>query len=324
MNSRKLFRTFLILIIAGAAVSGFADAASQKYAQTSLNRALVTYTAARTLNGVVSVAQGTEVALEPGGVGVVLTPGQVLDPINDLIERFSSVMLVAASSLGLQIILLKVTSAWGVTALLIIALAVWFASIWSPKLQDSRLMAAILKIALLLTFVRFAVPMVVICTNFMFSTFLLTEHDTAAAALEGATAKIEEINVQYETPNGETEPLQTDGEEVAEDTSNYIKNLIASVEASLPSFKEYVSRIGDSTKELASSVADWFDSMSVGDRMTLLKQSAAEATNHIVNLIVIFVLQTIIFPLGFLWIFIETLKTGATRTISAIGSQDRN
>ena len=95
MNSKKLIRTVLILIVAGAAVTGFADATSRDYAQKSLSRALVTYAAARTLNGVVSVAQGTEIALEPGGVGVVLTPGQVLDPINDLVERFSSVMLVA-------------------------------------------------------------------------------------------------------------------------------------------------------------------------------------------------------------------------------------
>jgi hypothetical protein len=323
MNTRKLLRTFLILLIAGAALSGLADVASQNYAQKSLNRALVTYTAARTLNGVVSVAQGTEVALEPGGVGVVLTPGQVLDPINDLIERFSSVMLVAASSLGLQIILLKVTSAWGVTALLTIALAVWLISIWSPKLQDSKYLSLTLKTVLLLVFLRFAVPLVVICTNFMFSTFLLTEHDTAAAALEGATAKIEEVSVQYETADAEKEVLPTDSDAVAEETGNYIKDLIASVEAGLPSFKEYVSRIGDSTKELASSVADWFDSMSVGDRMTQLKQSAAEATSHIISLIVIFVLQTIIFPLGFLWIFIEALKAAAARTISAIGAQGR-
>ena len=39
-----------------------------------LKRALATYAAARALNAVISVAQGTEVALEPGGVGVVLAP----------------------------------------------------------------------------------------------------------------------------------------------------------------------------------------------------------------------------------------------------------
>ena len=107
MDSNRLLRTFLILIVAGAAISGTVDTASQEYAEQSLNRALVTFGAARALNGVISVAQGTEVALEPGGIGIIMTPGQILDPINDLIERFSSVMLVAASSLGLQIVLLE-------------------------------------------------------------------------------------------------------------------------------------------------------------------------------------------------------------------------
>lgn len=316
MDFRKLVHTLLILAVAGVAVAGLADSASRDFAQKSLSRALVTYAAARTLNGVVSVAQGTEVALEPGGVGVVLTPGQVLDPINDLIERFSSVMLVAASSLGLQIILLKITSTWVVTALLIGALAVWLALIWLPKFQDSKYVASITNVALLFVFVRFAVPIVVICTNFMFSTFLLDEHDTAAAALDGTSAKIEQINAQTDAQEGEGARLQAGQAEEGEETGDYVKDLIASGE-------EYISRIGDSTKELAAGVTDWFGKMSVADRMAELKASATEATGHIIDLIVIFVLQTILFPLGFLWVLIEVLKATATRTISRIGSQER-
>ncbi len=320
MNSKKLLRTLLIVIVAVAAVSGLTDTTSQDIAQKSLSRALVTFAAARTLNGVVSVAQGTEVALEPGGVGVVLTPGQVLDPINDLIERFSSVMLVAASSLGLQIILLKITSAWAVTALLVVALAIWLLLMWSPTFRDSRYRSLILNASLLLVFVRFAVPLVIICTNFMFNAFLLTEHDQAAAALEGASAKIEEISVQYEAPGGDAAPAQPGDAEAAAASGARKKGFIASFDVSISDFKEYVSRMGDSTRELASGVADWFDTMSVGDRMAELKASASDATGHIIDLIVIFVLQTILFPIAFLWIFVEALKAMASRTISAAGS----
>ncbi len=314
MDSGKLIRTVLILIIASAAVTGFVDASSRDYAQDSLGRALVTYAAARTLNGVVSVAQGTEVALEPGGVGVVLTPGQVLDPINDLIERFSSVMLVAASSLGLQILLLKITSAWGVTALLMVAMAGWLVLIWSPRFRDSKYTALITYSALALVFVRFAVPIVVVCTNLIFSTFLLAEHDTAAAALNVTSERIEQISKQSEPPDkdeGQSQAVPAEGEE---EPGGYIKDLFASGE-------EYVSRLGDSTRELASGAADWFNTINVGDRMAQLKASATEATGHIIDLIVIFVLQTILFPIAFLWIFVEVLKAAAARTISAIGTQ---
>lgn len=293
MDSKKLLRTVLIVVIAGAALSGTTDSVSEQYAEQALTRALATFTVARTLNGVISVAQGTEVAVEPGGVGVILTPGQVLDPVNDLIERFSSVMLVAASSLGLQLVLLKITSSWVVTALLIVALSVWLVAVWSQRVQSNKHVALALRFSLMLIFVRFAIPVVIICTNLLFSTFLQADQETAKAALEGTSAKIEEINVGFDP---ETRPDE------------------GSENMDIP------SRIKRSTQEWLSSVGDWFGSIGVGARIEQLKVSASEATSHIVSLIAIFVLQTILFPLGFLWIFVEILKSAATRSISAIGT----
>ena len=77
-------------------------------------RAFITFALARTLNGVISAVQGTKLALQPAGVGVTLTPGEVLDPVNDLIERFSWIMMAATLSLGVQQVLLEVAQWWGV------------------------------------------------------------------------------------------------------------------------------------------------------------------------------------------------------------------
>ncbi|MCU0929027.1 MAG: hypothetical protein MUE62_07545, partial [Burkholderiaceae bacterium] len=52
------------------------DAAAERQVDAGLKRALATFAAARALNALISVAQGTEVALEPAGVGVTFTPGQ--------------------------------------------------------------------------------------------------------------------------------------------------------------------------------------------------------------------------------------------------------
>ena len=76
-------------------------------------RALVTFALARTLNGLISAVQGTEIALQPAGVGITLTPGEILDPLNDLVERFSWIMLGASISLGVQQVLLDVGQWWG-------------------------------------------------------------------------------------------------------------------------------------------------------------------------------------------------------------------
>ena len=81
-----------------------------------LKRSLVSFASARALNAVISVVQGTEVVVHPLGVGITLALGQVLDPINDLAEQFSSIMLLASVAFGIQKLLLTVASNWAVSA----------------------------------------------------------------------------------------------------------------------------------------------------------------------------------------------------------------
>lgn len=319
MNPTKLLRTVLIVIIVGVATSGVIDHVSKDHAEQALKRALTTYAIARTLNGVISVAQGTEVALEPGGVGVIMTPGQLLDPVNDLVERFSSVMLVAASSLGLQIVLLEISSWIGITILLVVALSIWLAAMWSERLKSNRYVALILRLTFMLAFVRFAVPIVIICTNIVFGTFLLEKHDSATAELQKTSAQVEDLNSQHEKASipDDTGP---DGEDQSPDQSSAtVLDRLRSAYDNLPDSEDIGPKLRRSAKEMYADVSGWFGEISVSGRMAQLEESATKATGHIVNLIVIFVLQTIIFPLGFLWIFVEVLKAAATRTISAIG-----
>ena len=53
--------------------------------------------------------------------------------------------------------------------------------------------------------------------------------------------------------------------------------------------------------------------MNIGDQLGSLRDRVSNASEHIINLIVIFVLQTIILPLVFLWLFVELLKVIAAR-----------
>jgi hypothetical protein len=80
------------------------------------------------LNAVISVAQGTDVAIEPAGVGVKFSPGEILDPINDLVEKFSTLMLFASISFGIQKILITLGGHWVVSAALSGAAILW--SVW--------------------------------------------------------------------------------------------------------------------------------------------------------------------------------------------------
>ncbi len=280
---KKITWTLLAILVAGLALSGFADAVSDDYADEAFKRALVTFAVARTLNGVISVAQGTEVAVEPGGVGVNFTVGQILDPINDLVEQFSSVMLVATSSLGLQIILLDMTGWWGVTVALALAALLLVGSTWWVGVKPAIKTFAI-RAFLVAAFLRFALPILIIGTNLVFGAFLEEEHDAATAVLEATSTEIEVLN----QPDTTAVPKRGDG-----------------------SFIERLGEMWDSSLE----------SLDVSGRIQRLKDSASSASEQIVNLIVIFVLQTIILPLAFLWLFVEGLKAIAGRA-TRFTSQD--
>lgn len=276
LNRRKAVWSGLAVLAVVTVLSGLIDDTSRRYASEAFTRALVTFAVARTLNGVISVAQGTEVAIEPGGVGVNFSVGQVLDPINDLVERFSAVMLVATSSLGLQNVLLRMTMWWGTSLALVLVAASALVVLWWRKLDDSRLRPVVMQLLLLTVFLRFAVPILVIGSNLVFDTFLAAEQAAATEALEATRTDIEQINENVPTSASNTE------------NQSVIERLGSMLDSSL-------------------------ESMNISDRLTRLRDRVSNASEHIINLIVIFVLQTIILPLVFLWMFIELLKMLAAR-----------
>lgn len=276
---RKILWTVLALLTAALALTGFADDVSDDYADEAFKRALVTFAIARTLNGVISVAQGTEVAVEPGGVGVNFTVGQILDPINDLIEQFSSVMLVATSSLGLQNILLNMTSWWGVTAFLVLAGLVLLVTTWWPGGMKAATNSVAVRLFLVAAFMRFALPILIVGTHVVFNAFLESEHDAATAVLEATSTEIEDFNQQEAAPG-----------------------------------------VGGDESSLMDRLGEMWDSsvrqLNVSGRIERLKESASNASEQIINLIVIFILQTIILPLAFLWLVVNGLKAIASRATS--------
>ena len=76
----------------------------------------VVYATARGIHAAVSVVQGTEL----DALVATITIGEILDPLNDLVERFSAVLLAALGSLALQKILLDIISSSRFSYLLVV------------------------------------------------------------------------------------------------------------------------------------------------------------------------------------------------------------
>ncbi len=105
---------------------------------------------------------------------------------------FSTVLLVATSSIGLQSVLLRITAWWGLTLALILSSGFALLALWQPKLGVTRIAIRILLITI---FLRFAVPALVIVTTLIFNQFLAEDQVAATAALETTRDQIEEIRI---------------------------------------------------------------------------------------------------------------------------------
>lgn len=255
---RPAGRVLAILAVAAMVVCawlGPLEAAANRQIDAGLKRALVSFAVARTLNAIISVAQGTEVSLQPLGVGVNLTIGQVLDPVNDVIEQFSSLMLVASVAFGIQKVLVGIGAHW-VVSLLLTAIAAWWAVLFWRRQPAPPLVAQALVVMLML---RFAIPVATIGSDVVFQQFLARDYAASQQALDRTAVQVDKEN---------------------------------------PAAAAAAERKG-----LLEKIKDWAGSQGTAwkGRFDGLKQAAEQATEHVIRLMVIFILQTLVLPIAMLW-----------------------
>ncbi len=193
----------LIALLALVACAWLAplDEAATPVIESGLKRALASFAAARALNAAISVAQGTEVAVAPGGLGMTLTPGQALDPVNDLVEQFATLMLSASVAFGVQRTLVAIGGVW-VMSLLLTGAAIAWAS-WHVRGEPAPGWLTRILVALIL--VRFAVPIATLGSDFAFQRFLADDYEAAQAGIEESAGALPMVaGREPEAPADET------------------------------------------------------------------------------------------------------------------------
>ena len=272
---RRMLLTISLSAAVGLAWHGWLDTTALDASRVNLKQALAIAAIARGFNGVVSVAQGTEVAVQPVGVGVTLTLGEVLDPINDLIERFSSLALVASVSLAAQRFVGEILANSWLSAALTAAIVVYLALIWLPTpLPRIRQFIGQLVAALLVA--RFIVAGTLVFTHFIDTQFLAQRQADAMANLTAIGAQAEQI-VQTRQSTAEQSPE--------------------------PQPQGFFSRTFSTTKDQLERLwASSTGTLDVQQRLQTLRIQVEQGVEDIINLIVIFVLQTLVLPISGAWL----------------------
>jgi len=103
LNGREnILVTCSVIIIIAIAWLGIVDAPVETHINDSIVSAAAIYAISRGINAVLSLLQSVDISI----VVASFSPGELLDPINDMIERFSEVMTYALASLAMQKILI--------------------------------------------------------------------------------------------------------------------------------------------------------------------------------------------------------------------------
>ncbi len=277
---RRAALTAGLLLVALLSVLPVLDQQAARNYETLFQRAIVPFALARTLNGVISAVQGTEVALQPAGVGVTLTPGEILDPINDLVERFSWIMLGATVSLGVQNVLMDI-SAWWVLQALVVVLALWLvAALWRGRGEGGGGGRQLLTRALLIAvFLRFAVPLTLVLNEAIYELFLESRYVESTEVIQAAGEEIEAL--------GEASMEEAEGVPGAGDETGLLDSMLGPLR--------------EAWNEAAAGA-------SLGERVAAIQARAGAVIEHLIQLSVVFVLQTGIVPLVFLWLFLQLAK----------------
>lgn len=166
---------------------GILDDYSYENINASISSAGLIYGTARGINALVSLLQGTEFSIP----FLTFSIGEVLDPVNDLIERFSDIVFLALGSLALQKILLSLVSEWMFNALLSLAAICSGVSLF---FGNAKVTAGLLRIFMVVTFFRFSLGLVVLANSWVDATFLDEADQQRLVAMESFQGELKQIN----------------------------------------------------------------------------------------------------------------------------------
>jgi hypothetical protein len=309
--SRLIAIVAVVAAIACSWIPSIQDLANEQV-NSGLKRAVASFAVAKTLNAAISAAQGTEVALQPLGFGLTLTLGQALDPLNDLVEQFATLMLTASIAFGVQKVLLAMGAHWAVSLGVTVVAATWAALFFYDRAPTwlSRLLVVLI-------LVRFAVPVITIGSDWTFQAFLAKNYDEAQTSLGMVASGAEKVAVSLsgqgrndgDKAEGKgSKATPAPGEQGRSEASplDKLKSFFGSGadNGTAPSEGQAVDEPG--WRERITQIAKQaLASLDIRAKLADLRNSVDKATDHIIDLMVVFLMQTIVVPILLLWVLLK-------------------
>ena len=168
------------------------DTMTDTYFREAITKAGVAYATCRVINASVSIIKDSSLQLEPAGVGISLAVGQALDPIDDMTERLSDVLVTAITSLGVQKLAYEISVSL-VPPLLSILLFALSILLWFENERLTSLQKIITRFILLIIISRFCLPISSVADDYLHKHFLADQISDANRELAVGSAELDKL-----------------------------------------------------------------------------------------------------------------------------------
>ncbi len=143
----------------------YLDQKADTYFSETITKAGLAYGVCRVVNASVSVIKESQIQIEPAGLGVSIAAGQALDPLDDMAERASDILVTAIVSLGIQKIAYELSVAFAPVLIATFLIAFVMATILKSE-RARTIREIILKSIVLIAVVRLCLPIASIINSY--------------------------------------------------------------------------------------------------------------------------------------------------------------
>ena len=306
---RLVVLVVLALGLALLSVQGAPDRHGRDQIEDTTNEAIAIFLVARTINAAVSTLQTSTV-----GAGFTLQIGEALDPINDAIERLSSVMVWVIGSLLLQGIAIDLVASdvfrWGFAVIAVSTALLLYAADRHPSRSKkgswvTRYRDLTFRLFVVAAMIRFAVPAFVVISVTLSEMVVQDRIDESRSDVELQSAVIDDDSLTLDDSVDAPGNLVADSNSETESTDD---------QSLLDGFLEQFAAI----REAASETFSGFNLPNIPDIETM-RDNAATLVESITRLLVYIAIKNILLPLVFL-IFALKGAIPLTRYLSALGT----
>ena len=252
------------------------------------------------------------------GAGVSMQIGEALDPINDAVERLSSVMVWAIGSLLLQRTALDVASStvfnWGFVAIAVATISILMLSERQrlgdkPNASLGRYRGFVVRLFVVAAMVRFFVPAFVAISVLLSEAILqpkIDEHQQSLSALYADIFADEQQIVDGAENGGQDDDESGAPERPADDQATIFERFSSAASAATDSIRGFVSGL----------------SMPTFPDIAVVRAKAGEMVENSTRLLVYIAIKNIVLPLVFLMIAVKG-AVPITRRLIGLGTADR-